>query len=1126
SMRLTGLTPGTDYAIKLRSINGNDISSWNTTASFTTLAEYPMPAGLTATLTPGDGTIATLNWTEPGNATDWVLEYGMDADFQGAVSLNVSGTPVADLTDLIPKSTYYARVKAIYNDDNSESPWSNTLVFYPTDSYSHTVYDGDKTGYAPIEGSKCDSYVKSQFIIHAEDLTAIQHATINRLTFYSYYESCDWGTAEFEVYMTEVDYKRLSPDYWADWDKMDLVRNAGRLSVSNHKMVVTLDEPFQYMGGNLLIAFSQTEPGTASYASWWGDDIDNGTILTGYEDRFSCYYGLPKTTIDYTPADVSTMLKPTDLTVAVEGSTAMLSWKENGNATSWIVAYKAEGDTEYREVAEVAENSYTLTGLDLATEYRVKVRAKKGSELSFWSEHTDFRTDFCEPENMCAVSITLTDAFGYGWSSDRLMVVDEKTGVVLGSYALAAGSSETFEINVCIGRTINFVYEASNSTQYSHGYIIKDAQGDLICEHEGCNQYGACDAPTVGVIATYTVSCTPAELMRPNGLTVSENGPHSVKLSWIDHSLIPITSWVVAYKTVVATDFTEVNVTIAEEELPTPAYILTGLAPETQYIVKVRPASNDIVKWSSDVTFTTTEAYTVPVDVAVSDVANHKVTASWTGNNDATAYNLRYRPVQGFYYGFETVEPWAVDTFAPCGTMDGDKCNTRFFTSYSFPNQGYVGACIAFQNMNDNLYANSGNAFGAMFCPFDNNTRADDRFVLPEINVQDGYIFSFWVRSAMHQIGPEQINVEIFEGVSPISSVSFQTSSALWTQYSIDLSPYAGKNIRIGIHYTSMSKLGVMFDDIYVGNPGDATGFTTITGVTAPYQLTGLDENTSYEIQVQAVYGEEGESDWPWVAFTTVTPTIALADNATGNSETISYYDGETAKVTLAGRTLYKDGEWNTICLPFTVALEGSPLDGAIAKTLTDATITGTTVGLSFGNPDSETEPVTTLQAGVPYIIKWEKTEGYDEADATTRDIQNPLFQNVTVVSGSAADRTITKADGHVKFIGYYDAFNIDTPANDDIYYLTAGNTLKHTGKARTLNACRAYFQFSEAAAARHFVLDFGSDASGIKSIDNLRLNTDIIYDLSGRRIKNQQSLNRPLPKGLYIRNGKKVVMK
>ena len=56
--------------------------------------------------------------------------------------------------------------------------------------------------------------------------------------------------------------------------------------------------------------------------------------------------------------------------------------------------------------------------------------------------------------------------------------------------------------------------------------------------------------------------------------------------------------------------------------------------------------------------------------------------------------------------------------------------------------------------------------------------------------------------------------------------------------------------------------------------------------------------------------------------------TVTLADGS-DNTETITGADGYVADVTLSGRTLYKDGAWNTICLPFNVTLDSSPLAGA-----------------------------------------------------------------------------------------------------------------------------------------------------------------------------------------------------
>ena len=95
----------------------------------------------------------------------------------------------------------------------------------------------------------------------------------------------------------------------------------------------------------------------------------------------------------------------------------------------------------------------------------------------------------------------------------------------------------------------------------------------------------------------------------------------------------------------------------------------------------------------------------------------------------------------------------------------------------------------------------------------------------------------------------------------------------------------------------------------------------------------------------------------------------------------MEYYDKKNVIVKLSGRTLYKDGKWNTLCLPFNVTLAGSPLEGAIAKTLTEATVTGDHVTLTFG------EAVTALKANVPYIINKGRKGGSNIAAAIVNAI-------------------------------------------------------------------------------------------------------------------------------------------
>ena len=233
-----------------------------------------------------------------------------------------------------------------------------------------------------------------------------------------------------------------------------------------------------------------------------------------------------------------------------------------------------------------------------------------------------------------------------------------------------------------------------------------------------------------------------------------------------------------------------------------------------------------------------------------------------------------------------------------------------------------------------------------------------------------------------------------------------------------------------------------------------------------------------------------------------------------------------SADVTLNGRTLYKDGKWNTICLPFDVDLtdDECPLKaaGVEARTVAVASITGETLNLTFSNP------VTTLEAGVPYIIKWEN-------DTENPTIVNPVFNGVTVDAephnyDSKYETVLNYAtDARVRFLGTYDAMSFSA-ADSNILMMGGNNTLYYPGDGAGLGACRAYFKIGEdsgsQAKIRSFNLNFDEGTeSGIIDLKapvmDERNATDGWYTLSGVRLN-----GKPTEKGMYIYGGKKVMVK
>ena len=244
---------------------------------------------------------------------------------------------------------------------------------------------------------------------------------------------------------------------------------------------------------------------------------------------------------------------------------------------------------------------------------------------------------------------------------------------------------------------------------------------------------------------------------------------------------------------------------------------------------------------------------------------------------------------------------------------------------------------------------------------------------------------------------------------------------------------------------------------------------------------------------------------------------ITLLDNA-DNATAISNAVGVLSDVTLSGRTLYKDDKWNTICLPFDTDLTGDLADATLKELDTTGSYGGHTTGLADKTLYLNFKDATTLRAGVPYLIKWAAGTG----------ITDPKFTGITV-SGSAP-AAVTSTDGKVTLQGCYSPLAV-TGKDQSLLFLSTDNKLYWPGSAMTIGAFRAYFRLNTTDPVRQFVLNFGDEATAINDIAygsyesyNSQLSTlnsqlSEWHSLDGRRLDAA-----PTKKGIYIRNGRKVV--
>ena len=250
--------------------------------------------------------------------------------------------------------------------------------------------------------------------------------------------------------------------------------------------------------------------------------------------------------------------------------------------------------------------------------------------------------------------------------------------------------------------------------------------------------------------------------------------------------------------------------------------------------------------------------------------------------------------------------------------------------------------------------------------------------------------------------------------------------------------------------------------------------------------------------------------------FTSRTTLVDNEDNTSMLTARNQYY----GDVTIEGRSLVRNNTWNTLCLPFNVydgdegdnkSFTGTPLEGATVKTLSSSSFDGKTGTLTLNF-----EAVTSVEAGKPYIVKWEN--GGD-------NITNPVFKGVTI--SNQINNVETNA---VTFCGVFNPFILK--ANDKTkLYLGSNNTLYYPSKERTVNSFRAYIQLADGITAgdpvngtqgvKAFVLNLDDEETGLSPIPSPKGEGGACYSLDGRRLS-----GKPVQKGVYIINGRKVVIK
>ena len=211
----------------------------------------------------------------------------------------------------------------------------------------------------------------------------------------------------------------------------------------------------------------------------------------------------------------------------------------------------------------------------------------------------------------------------------------------------------------------------------------------------------------------------------------------------------------------------------------------------------------------------------------------------------------------------------------------------------------------------------------------------------------------------------------------------------------------------------------------------------------------------------------------------------------------------ENVNVTLK-RTFYKDGEWNTLCLPFAVADAKTAFDNAELREVDTQNSHDNTIVF---------KEATAIEAGKPYLIKW--------ANSSSAAVNvEKKFEGVTLV---AAATPVVVKEGGISFNGFYKMTAASELGGASVAAIGAGNKLFKVTEGK-MKGFRAAFVLSSGAEATKYNVVIDGTATGIEDlvIDGVKANGRV-YNLNGQYVGN--SLNGLQP-GLYIQNGKKIVVK
>lgn len=299
----------------------------------------------------------------------------------------------------------------------------------------------------------------------------------------------------------------------------------------------------------------------------------------------------------------------------------------------------------------------------------------------------------------------------------------------------------------------------------------------------------------------------------------------------------------------------------------------------------------------------------------------------------------------------------------------------------------------------------------------------------------------------------------------------------------------------------------------YVDDSNDGTGYVMLTAGYVRYKFDVKAGKTYYFFAVASKIGIRG---FQFIANMPDNPeTLVINENVTDNTDKtnsteIAKAKNKTKEVTYTGRT-FAAHKWVGVVLPF-----------SMSATQVEQTFGAGTSIVHFNRVEGRKLYLTKhshqmIVAGTPVIIKPTK-------DATI----SGFYAQVE------AENVDEMTDDSYTFTGSYDRGTVNI---HDYYFGTSGNLIQRKSSKLELKPARAWLKSPEGEAgakALEIAFDafFDGETTGIElvidGVSETSYDSDdaCVYGVNGQIIRKNSTSLEGLPKGIYIVNGKKYVVK